>query len=68
MPKVYPKGGESRLSTEGLMGEEIDGKRVRSIKAHGQRRRSRTVFFADGSKANKSIYELVGDLINTRGG
>ena len=66
MPRRYRVGGESRLSLEGLHGEKIDGKRVGSIYSHGERRRSRTIHYADGTRENRTIYELVGHLIRSR--
>lgn len=66
MPRKYPKGGESRLSIEGLHGAEIEGKRVTTIVAHGEVRRSRTVKYTDGTRENRTIYELVGRLIEQR--
>ena len=67
MPRRMRVGGESRLSLEGLHGKRVDGKRVGSIYAHGEKRRTRTVHFSDGTTAEKPIYDLVGDLIRSRG-
>jgi len=66
MPRKYANGSESRLSREGLGGAEIDGKRVKVIYAHGERRRKRTVHFVDGTAKNMSIDTLVGHLIESR--
>ena len=66
MSRRMAYGGESRLSLEGLHGELVRDKVVASIYAHGERRRTRTVHFADGTRKNISIYELVGDLIRSR--
>lgn len=67
MPRKYPLGGESRLSIEGLRGFKVDsGKVVKTIVAHGERRRSRTVVFTDGTRENWPIFDLVGALIGNR--
>ena len=66
MPKRYPKGGESRLSLEGLHGVEFRGKVIRSIYAHGERRRQRTVFYTDGTSENVSIEVLVDVLVKSK--
>lgn len=66
MPRKIPKGSESRLSREGLRGATIDGKEVVTIVAHGELRRERTVRYRDGTRENRSIYELVGRLIEQR--
>lgn len=67
MPKSYPKGGESRLSLEGLSGVEYKGKVIRSIHAHAEKRKRRTVKFTDGSAIDMRVYPLVGLLIKSRG-
>lgn len=67
MPKSYPKGGESRLSLEGLRGVTYGGKVITSVHAHAEARRKRTVRFTDGSEVNVRIYTLVGLLIKNRG-
>ena len=67
MPRKYSQGGESRLSLEGLKGATIKGRTVRSIYAHGEARRKRTVTFEDGTVVNMRIYTLIGHLIANRG-
>ena len=67
MPRKYRKGGESRLSLEGLRGVAIDGKVIKSIRAHGQKRADRTVLYVGGRREERPIYELVSELIKQRG-
>ena len=68
MPKKYRDGGESRLSLEGLRGVEYHGKRIVSIWAHSEKRRSRTVFFTDGTREVVGITRLIDLLVKSKGG
>ena len=63
MPSKFKKGGESRLSLEGLTGAKFRGKKIKAIFAHGERRRMRTVHYTDGSRENVSIADLTDALI-----
>lgn len=64
MPRRMTKGGESRLSLEGLRGFHAGGGRVvESIYAHGEKRRQRTVFFEDGGSEEIGIPILLDALI-----
>ncbi len=67
MPKLYRVGGESRLSLEGLVGVEFHGKIIKSIYAHAERRRMRTVFFKDGGREEVPIKTLVDLLVKSKG-
>lgn len=61
------RGGESRLSLEGLGGQTIDGRVVKAIYTHGAKERIRTVVFTRGGRVRMEIGRLVGELLRVKG-
>lgn len=56
------------MSLEGLAGVEIGGKVIKSIHAHGEGRRRRTVKYTDGTQEDIDIDVLVDALVNSKSG